>query len=102
MPLVKVHVDDEMTRVFPDVIRTRMEVVTHDGKRHVADITNPKGHHTNPLSDKQVKDKFRLAAREALGSERCERAMEWMSSVERAKSIGELFDLVQSPAQSRH
>jgi 2-methylcitrate dehydratase PrpD len=81
------------------VIRTRMEVLTEDGQRHVADVTNPRGHHTNPLSDKEVKDKFRLGAEEKLGKERCEKAIEWLWSVDRAKSVGELFPLVEDRRQ---
>jgi len=93
MPKVKVLVDDEMTRVFPEVIRTKVEIVTHDGQVRAADIINPKGHDANPLSDDEVQSKFRLAA-QRLGGDRCDRIISWIESMESADSIGELFTLV--------
>lgn len=56
---VKVEVDSELDRLYPEAIPNRIEVKLKSGEYLSKEIIFPKGHPKNPLTDMEVEEKFR-------------------------------------------
>jgi 2-methylcitrate dehydratase len=50
--------DPEIDRVFPALQRTIVEITTTDGRQFTKQLDFPKGDPRNPLSDKEIEEKF--------------------------------------------
>jgi len=78
-----------------DRIRSRIEVLTHDGRRFErwAD-ENYRGSPHNPLSDAELADKFRNCADGLLDAGRVAEVLETVMTLDRQPDVGRLFDLL--------
>jgi 2-methylcitrate dehydratase len=98
-PLIKkltVVEEPEFTRRYPAESCTRIEVTTTDGRRILAETSHPKGHHRNPLTDREVETKFRELAEPALGTTGCDRLLEDVWRFENAATVDGLFERLAS------
>jgi len=84
--------EPEFTRRYPAESCTRVEVTTTDGRRVTAETSHPKGHNRNPLSDIEVEEKFRGLTVGALGAQRCDQVLAEVRGLERAATLGGLFE----------
>ncbi len=94
-PLIKkltVVEEPEFTRRYPAESCTRIEVTTTDGRRLAAETSHPKGHYRNPLTDREVEEKFRALASGALGAAGCDRVLAAAWNVENATTLDGLFE----------
>jgi 2-methylcitrate dehydratase len=94
-PLIKkltVVEEPEFTRRYPTESCTRVEVTTTDGRRMEAEMSHPKGHRRNPLTDEEVEAKFRGLASGALGAAGCDRALAELWRLENAATVDGLFE----------
>jgi 2-methylcitrate dehydratase len=89
---LRVTEDPELTRRYPAESCTRIELTTTDGRRMTVETSHPKGHHRNPLSDRDVEGKFRDLAGAALGAGGCDRALAEVWALDRARSLDGLLD----------
>ena len=96
---LKVVEEPEFTRRYPAESCTRIEVTTTDGKRVVAETSHPKGHHCNPLTDREVEEKFRGLASGALGAEGCDRALREVWNLENSPTLDRLFESLVASRQ---
>jgi len=87
--------EPEFTRRYPAEACTRVEVTTTDGRHIVAETSHPKGHRRNPLTDGEVELKFRGLASEALGAKGCDRVLAEVWNLDKAKTLGGLFESLQ-------
>jgi 2-methylcitrate dehydratase PrpD len=55
---VGVRVADDLEGKWPDASPARITVQTLDGKAYTAQVDNPHGHHRDPLTEDEVKQKF--------------------------------------------
>ncbi len=94
-PLIKkltVVEEPEFTRRYPAESCARIEVTTTDGRRLSAETSHPKGHYRNPLTDREVEEKFRALASGALGAAGCDRVLAAAWNVENATTLDGLFE----------
>jgi 2-methylcitrate dehydratase len=84
--------EPEYTRRYPGESCTRIEVTTTDGRMLAAETRHPKGHHRNPLTDREVEDKFRGLASGALGVTGCDRALAEVWKLEHAATVDGVFE----------
>ena len=61
--------DPELTARYPEGIPNRLQIRTDDGKRHTLEVTYPRGHARNPMTDEEVRSKYRALAAPHLSSE---------------------------------
>jgi 2-methylcitrate dehydratase len=85
----------ELTQQFPEAQASRMEVVTKSGERFVEQVSHPKGHRQNPLTDGELEDKFCSLAGAVLTLDQCRRALDMLWDLERVEDIGPVLDLLQ-------
>jgi len=56
---VSLDEDPELTAGYPDGIPNRVVVTCHDGPQHVREVSYPRGHARNPMTDDEVAAKYR-------------------------------------------
>ncbi len=84
----------EFTRQHPRQWPCRIEVTTRDGRKLQAAVEYFKGHARNPLSDREVEQKFRVLCEGRLAAGQTERILETAWSLESLGDIGRLIDLM--------
>ncbi|MBI3910722.1 MAG: MmgE/PrpD family protein [Armatimonadetes bacterium] len=66
MDRIQIHRDAELTARYPEGIPNRLEVTLRGGTRLAREITYPRGHARNPMTDAEVEAKFTRLARNVL------------------------------------
>ncbi len=56
---VAVREDLELTAVYPDGVPNRITVTTTSGDRRVREVTHPRGHAKNPMTDEELVAKYK-------------------------------------------
>lgn len=56
--LLKVNVDPEFDKMYPESTPVRITVKTKSGATHSEEVVYPKGHHKNPLTDEELEEKY--------------------------------------------
>ena len=82
MQKIEVVRDAELTARYPEGIPNRLEVATWEGHTFVREVTHPRGHARNPMTDDEVMAKYRSMAAPVLGVERAEALAERVMRLE--------------------
>jgi 2-methylcitrate dehydratase PrpD len=92
---VEVHFDPEIEAMGFDRIRSRIEVVTRDG-RHLTRWADDRyrGGPDNPLSDAELEGKFRDAAAGLLDDERCRKVADFIWTLDKQTDAMAILDLL--------
>jgi 2-methylcitrate dehydratase len=72
---------------------TRVTVRTSSGKEYVKQVDHPLGHPRNPMSDREVEEKFRSLAASQLNRRAAGRIIEFVWNLDQVKDIGSLMPL---------
>jgi 2-methylcitrate dehydratase len=67
MDKIKIYLDDECDKAFPDHILMKIDATDRDGNHYSFQATDPVGYWTNPMNDQQVEDKFTRQTEPVLG-----------------------------------
>ena len=98
MAKIRVRESEEYTRAYPESTYFRLELTTSSGERHVSQVRYPKGHPKNPLTDREVEDKFRGQAATLMPAGQVDAVIDGCWNLEAAKSVTELMALLELPA----
>ena len=90
----KVEVRDSIKNAGME--KSRVTVETGDGNTFAVDTDMPKGHPKNPLSDDEVKKKFRYLSRNFCGDDKTEEIIKKIDTLEKIKNLGEVSGLLQA------
>jgi 2-methylcitrate dehydratase len=94
MARVTVQPDAAFTARWPAENGCRVTAHTHDGRAHVVEITQPRGHPANPLSDAEVVAKFTRQVAPALGAARAQAVVDYVWALPAQPRIPALLDLL--------
>jgi 2-methylcitrate dehydratase len=92
---VKVVADPEIEKVFPALQRAVVTIRTGDGREFTRQLDYPKGDPRNPLSDKEVEEKFDALAGPILSRGARKRVKQTVWKLEELGSITELMKLTK-------
>jgi 2-methylcitrate dehydratase len=95
MNKITIRENPEFTQQYPEALRSEIEVITTSGERRVEQVSYPKGHRHNPMSDNEVVDKFLGLCQEVLTPQQCQAALDTLWRLEKVQDIGEVIDLFQ-------
>ncbi|MFJ6686761.1 MmgE/PrpD family protein [Streptomyces werraensis] len=88
---VEVHVDDALDAQWPTAAPARVTVLT-DAENRTAEVRDPRGHHTRPLSAPELREKFLgLLSNQARAPELWERLNRLSSVADCAELFREVF-----------
>ena len=92
---VEVIADPEFEKVFP-LQRVHVTIFATGGKRFSKQLDYPKGDAHNPLSDREVEEKFTALADGVLTRPRQKRVLDAIWNLEKAGSITPLMEMLKS------
>jgi 2-methylcitrate dehydratase len=93
---VEVVADEEIEKVFPQLQRVKVIIGTTDGKEYTKQVDYPKGDPRNPLSDREVEEKFESLAEPFLSTEAQQRLKDAVWNLENLDSVTELMALLKA------
>ena len=80
---------------YPDAMPTRLTVRTDAGKDYTHQVDVPLGHPRNPMSDREVEDKFRSLAARQLSAARIQRIIDAVWTLDRCSDVAALMPLLK-------
>jgi 2-methylcitrate dehydratase len=93
---VQVVADPEIERVFPALQRVIVRIHTIDGREFTTQHDYPKGDPRNPLTDKEIEEKFEALAGPVMSPGARRRAMDAIWNLEEQPSVSELMKLFKA------
>jgi 2-methylcitrate dehydratase len=88
---VEVTADPEIEAVFPELQRVVVAIDTADGRELVKRLDYPKGDPRNPLTDREIEEKFHALAGPVLSARRREALVETVWGLENLERVGDLM-----------
>jgi 2-methylcitrate dehydratase len=95
MAATTVHEDPAYTSAYPQRWACRIEVGTRGGHERTGAVDHFKGHPDNPMSDRELEEKFRALAAPRLDRQRCDAILARFWSLETVADIGEAIALLR-------
>jgi 2-methylcitrate dehydratase len=93
---VQVVADPEIEKVFPALQRVIVRIHTVDGREFTKQLDYPKGDPRNPLTDKEIEEKFEALAGPVMSPEARRRAMDAIWNLEKQSSVAGLMKLFKA------
>ena len=90
MKKVTLESDPEFNNKYPGTLAAHVEIRTKDGSRFKEESIFPKGHPENPMTDEEIKEKFRRLALVTLDRVQTEQIIEKVYDLENLKSAEDL------------
>jgi len=94
MAKIAVRQDDEIDRLFPAHVLMRVTAQDKRGGTRTIEVTDPRGHPANLMSDGEIADKFLGLAEPALGRPAAE-VLEMLWRIEQEERAARLFDRLE-------
>src|SRR5579863_10312901 len=88
--------DPGIEKVFPALQRVIVRIHTIDGREFTQQLDYPKGDPRNPLTDKEVEEKFEALAEPVMSRDARRRAIDAIWKLEKQASVKELMKLFQA------
>ena len=100
MNKIHIHVDDEVTSMYPDVVAMRVRAKLNNGQVVELFPRDPLGHTNNPMKDQDVRTKFTENSELVLGAEQTAEILEgwWKISDLSATELADALDLLDRRA----
>jgi len=93
---VEVVADPETEKVFPALQRVVVTITTTDGKEFTRQLDYPKGDPRNPLSDREIEEKFDALAEPVLSAGARQKLKDAVWKLEKLGSVAELMSLTRA------
>ncbi|MGC4047541.1 MAG: MmgE/PrpD family protein [Armatimonas sp.] len=90
--------DAELNKRYPEGIPNRLTVTMDDGTEHVCEVTFPRGHARNPMTDAEVEKKFRSMAEALLPEAKVAEAISRCFALENEPNADALLALFSEAA----
>ena len=93
---VKVAASEEANRRAPEAMLATVELVGTSGERHRSSpVAYHRGHWKNPMTDREVEDKFRALSTDLLGASQTDALLDRLWNLEQVEDIGEVLKMVR-------
>ncbi|UCH32059.1 MAG: MmgE/PrpD family protein [Candidatus Bathyarchaeota archaeon] len=93
---VKLVVDDELVKIYPNRYPSIVEILTKNGQKFWNRVDIPKGDPRKPLELRELKDKFRYLSSDWLKEEEIENILDIAIKLENLDNINEIIKLLRS------
>ena len=91
---IEVVADPEIEKVFPALQRAIVTIHTADGREFTRQLDYPKGDPRNPLTDREVEEKFEALAEPVLSQAARRKVIDTVGNLEKLASVTELMQLL--------
>ena len=86
--------DKALSSMYPEAVPNRVTVKLSSGKVVSKQVNYHKGHPKNPMSDRDVEDKFQRLTRKILDKNHARRILDAVWNLEKAKDVSKLVSMV--------
>jgi 2-methylcitrate dehydratase len=93
---VEVVADPEIEKVFPALQRVVVKISTTNGKSFTKQLDYPKGDPRNPLTDREIEEKFSALAQGVLSKNTQRKLKDAIWNLEKINSVSKLMALMKS------
>ena len=93
---VEVVADPEIEKVFPQLQRVVVTIHTTDGRQFVRQLDYPKGDPRNPLTDREIEEKFDALAEPVLSEAARKRVVDSVWNLEKRAAVSALMQLLKA------
>lgn len=93
---VKVVADPEIEKVFPALQRVHATIRVRGGQEYVQQLDFPKGDPRNPLSDREIEEKFSALAEPVTSKDDRQRLLDAVWNLEKLRSVADLMKLTRA------
>jgi 2-methylcitrate dehydratase len=97
---IEVIADPEIEKVFPALQRVVVTIRTPGGREFSCQLDYPKGDPRNPLTDREVEEKFAALAEPVLSRAPRRRVIEAVWGLEKLGSVSELMQMLKAEKES--
>ncbi len=94
MKKIKVSEDKSLTAMYPKRVANKITLKLVSGKTISETVNDPRGHHYNPMTNKEIEKKFNELAEGFISNEKKKKILESVNSLENAKGLGGLIKLL--------
>ncbi|MGF1580429.1 MAG: MmgE/PrpD family protein [Gemmataceae bacterium] len=91
---VTIHRDAEINKGYPEGIPNRITITMDDGAQHIKEVSYPRGHARNPMTDEEVEKKFRTMAEPRYGKDKADAILQACWNLDELSKAGELLSLL--------
>src|SRR5438067_1615802 len=99
---VEVIADPEIEKVFPALQRVVATIRRNDGREFTKQLDFPKGDPRNPLSDREIEEKFAALADGVLSKPAQKKVKDAVWKLEKVGSVSKLMQLLKSDVRRPH
>jgi 2-methylcitrate dehydratase len=86
--------DKTLSSMYPEAVANRVTVNLSSGKVVSKQVDYHKGHPKNPMSDKEVEEKFQKLTRRILDKNRARRILDAVWNLEKAKAVSKVVSMM--------
>lgn len=94
---IRLEEDKEYTAAFPRTFLCRFEVTLNSRKVIIISKTNPKGHPANPMSDREIEEKFLDQVEAVLPTKQSRALLDTLWELDELNDMSKLFSLMLVP-----
>lgn len=91
---IKVEVTTECDDLFPDASASRLTILTKSGKQFSELVCHHRGHHQNPLDDKELEEKFHSLMQDCFPLKKREKILKQLWNLENVDNISNIMELM--------
>jgi 2-methylcitrate dehydratase PrpD len=102
MNKVRVHVDDELTSLWPAKRGARLALTLKDGRTVQYAVEDPSGGDLRPITAAAVREKFALLAAPVLGGSAAQQLENAIQDCDQVRDIGTILRLLRGETAERH
>ena len=92
MKKIAIVEDDAINKRYPEALPCRMTITLKGGEQKTAELSNPIGHHTRPMTGAQVVEKFRGLAGRKLSPARMQKVLDRVWAMQDDREWPALFE----------
>ncbi len=89
---IRMHRNAELTKLYPEGIPNLLKITLKDGRVLSKQVTYPRGHAQNPMTDKEVEDKFRRLASRVLSKSQIDYVLDELWHLDEQDEIGSILE----------
>jgi 2-methylcitrate dehydratase len=98
---IEVVADPEIEKVFPALQRVIVNVTTKDGQTFTRQLDYPKGDPRNPLTDREIEEKFAALAEGVLSKKAQEKLKDAIWNLEKVGSVSKLMGMMKADVRKK-
>ena len=87
--------DNELSKGYPEGIPNRITVTTKDGLEFIEEVSFPKGHYHNPMTDSELESKFRANVSTFFSEQQATKVIDTILHLEEQRDLEQLMREIQ-------